>query len=400
MKIQNHSILCVGFPPWEGDYMKSTILLMKELAKYNHVLYVEYPFTWTDVITGLIGIKKRPVKRIIGTDKRLVTIPLDRNRQMHVLTLPPLIPLKWVNDEGLYEWISVRNAKKVRNAIQKALDELNFTSTIHINAFNPFLGKFLLGEFDAKLQVYYCYDQISAANWAGKHGPRLEADFIPKVDGIITSSAALFKEKSIHAKEAFLVKNGVDFDLFHQAVNIKTQHLHAETPSLTVGYVGSLDNRLDYDLLEQLIQQMPDIRFLFVGRVIETVKVKKLQSYPNFECTGPQTPRELPIFLAQMKVGMIPFVKNEFTKHIYPLKINEYLAAGLSVVSTSFSDLSDFDTIIHIAPTSSQFIESVGKLVKEGDGGIEQDRIRMAKLNSWESRANEFSDALWNMLYE
>jgi len=64
---------------------------------------------------------------------------------------------------------------------------------------------------------------------------------------------------------------------------------------------------------------------------------------------GPKKVQDLPAYLKTFSLGIIPFIKNQFTKGIYPLKINEYLAAGIPVVSTNFGYLEDFETIINIA---------------------------------------------------
>ncbi len=395
MRLNNHDIICIGFPPWDGDYMKSTILLMKELAKYNNVLYVEYPFSWTDVYRGLRGQVKRPIGRILGTQSRLFEVRVAEQRNLHVLTLPPVLPLKWVNHEGAYDYLSRINASIAQKAIWKALKKLAFSPSICVNAFNPFLGNFLVGVFKEKRLVYYCYDQIEAARWAGKHGPRLEKEFIPKTDAIITSSSSLHEVKSPMAKESFLIKNGVDFDLFSQALELPPTHY---TP--TVGYIGSLDDRLNYTLIRSLLEHMPDIRFLFVGRVTAPSSVEQLKAFSNFEWVPPQVPEMLPGFLGQMQVGIIPFEINAFTKHIYPLKINEYLAAGLSVVSTPFSDLSDFERYIHIQSDEHQFREAILTAMQQNSPKCVKERQELAKEHSWERRAAHFGDALYDLLYE
>ena len=54
-------------------------------------------------------------------------------------------------------------------------------------------------------------------------------------------------------------------------------------------------------------------------------------------------------YLKEFHIGIIPFVKNEQTAAIYPMKINEYLAAGLGVVATDFAPLSEFGEAIHVS---------------------------------------------------
>ena len=67
-----------------------------------------------------------------------------------------------------------------------------------------------------------------------------------------------------------------------------------------------------------------------------------LRQYKNVVITGPKNITELPDYVKHFSVGIIPFKRSEFIKTVYPLKINEYFAAGVPVVTTNFSYLDDF----------------------------------------------------------
>ncbi|MBK8043404.1 MAG: hypothetical protein IPK21_12575 [Haliscomenobacter sp.] len=60
------NVLCIGLPSWEGDYLTSTVQLMKELSVRHQVLYVEYTYTWLDVWRGWRKRGPAPVRRILG----------------------------------------------------------------------------------------------------------------------------------------------------------------------------------------------------------------------------------------------------------------------------------------------------------------------------------------------
>lgn len=85
-------------------------------------------------------------------------------------------------------------------------------------------------------------------------------------------------------------------------------------------------------------------------------------------------------------VGLIPFVKNEFTKGVYPLKINEYLAAGMAVVMTDFVDLQDFNESCRIPNDPEEFTLAVGQYIHEDSFEQKLNRASIAAQNSWEYR--------------
>jgi glycosyltransferase involved in cell wall biosynthesis len=253
------------------------------------------------------------------------------------------------------------------------------------------LGVFLARQFDEKALIYYCYDEISAAKWAGKHGPRLERRFMQQADAVITSSQPLFEAKKPCAKRIFIVKNGVDFNLFHQ------RNANLSLPPTTVGYLGSLDERIDYDLLESIIIRMPYRKFVFVGR-INSPEAERLRHLGNVELVGSQPASSLPSWLQGFGVCMIPFLKNDLTAGIYPLKINEYFAAGKPVVTTDFGDIDDFRLLVSIADSVEDFVRALDNALE--DNGNEMRRVAFAHGNSWSRKASEMGIAINLILAE
>jgi len=96
-------------------------------------------------------------------------------------------------------------------------------------------------------------------------------------------------------------------------------------------------------------------------------------------------------YLQFMDAVIIPFLCNTLTKSIYPLKINEYLSAGRSVVSTNFSeDIATFSNVISVTNNHDEFIFSLkGAIDDNGEDAIAA-RQEVALTNTWEARVNEF----------
>ncbi len=352
---------------------------MQALSASHRVLYVEYPFTWKDVYQGLRH-GNRPWKRIIGQEARLREMPSSGGR-LHVLTLPPQFPINGIKAGFSYEFLAKRNARLARIFIRRAIKELGYHRPILITAFNPFLGAYLDGKLDEQRHFYYCYDEIGAARWTQDHGPRLERRLLELVDGVIVSSEPL-REAKVDQQATLVLKNGAQIDLFAQAFQAEPQP--SEFPVL--GYLGNINDRIDLGLLLDMLDQWPEARLLMVGGLQEKAWEKHLTAHPRIEWVGPKQPHELPPFLEKMQLGLIPFVRNDFTRYIYPLKINEYLAAGLPVVSTNFGDLSDFTEIASVVQPF-HFVEACKKALAEDSAEKRQNRLGFAQAQSWSGRA-------------
>ena len=396
--IQGKNIICVGFPSWEGDYMKAIVQILSVLAQKNRVLYIDYQHTYKDLAMSVVGKNKAPLKRMLGLAKRCRTIRLANQTEVKVLTLPPVFPINWLPANKLYHWLLGWNSRQIRHSIQKTAEKLEMHNPLVINAFNPTYGIPLINRLEERLLLYYCYDEISHAEWCKKHGARMEAAFAPQADAVIATSEPLQTSKRRYNDQCFLVKNGVNVALFQQALGQRSQYQIKDKPQV-VGYLGTVDDRLDYELLEFCIQKAPNLQFYFVGRVTYPSGKARLSAYDNVHFLGAKSPEQLPKQVAQFDVGIIPFVRNGFTENIYPLKINEYLAAGLPVVTTNFGQLADFQEVITIASQSQDFLQALllethyPECDDEKQANI-QKRVAFAQANSWESRAEELSQII------
>jgi glycosyltransferase involved in cell wall biosynthesis len=384
MKSTQNDIICLAFPAWEGNYLKSTVQLMKELAKNNRVLYVDYAYTWKDFINSLRGKGFASWKRMLGKEPRLRTEKLDNGAEMFILTLAPVIPTNFIKNVWLFDKINAFNAHFMGKTIKETQLILGMDTPSVINAFNPVFGVHLGGKLGEKQLIYYCYDEIGAATWAKKHGERLENRFMKMVDTVVVTSQGLFNKKSKLHNNCHLVKNGVDFELFASENPQPLSYPMSNTQPYQkiIGYLGSVDERLDYDLIELVLKMTPQYQYIFVGRVTTKAYENRLKQYPNVVLVGSQPPSSLPTWVQEFEVCWIPFIKNELTAGIYPLKINEYLAAGKPVVSTDFSDLSDFKNIISIAENAGEILECF----KVNNQNC-TNRKKFAAQNSWGARA-------------
>lgn len=387
-------IVCVANTPWEGDYQKSTVLLLSRLARTNKVIYVEYAHTIKDVLDFLVRKQWDIAGRIIGWRPRLRSAGRDSGLCLYLLATPPVLSYGFARRVPRFFDLLVRwNAAAVRWAILRAIRQLGVREPIVINAFNPVYGLHLVGRLREKAAIYYCYDEISGDRYQTLGG-EYERRFMARVAGVITTSPALWSGKKPFCRRCYLVKNGVDYALFAAASP------PPRPPDLrrTICYIGSIDQRFDLDIVRWCVEQLPDYRFLIVGRNLNPAACEVLAACPNVEIRPPVRPEEVPGIIAQSQAGIIPYTRTEINKYVYPLKINEYLAVGIPVVITNFADLGEFASLVTVAGTREEFLDG---LVREIDTDSDEKRAmrRQAAMgNSWEQRTEEFSRAIAEIL--
>lgn len=384
------NIVCHAFPSWRGDYMKSTVQLMKELALEHKVLYVDYSYSWKDILINTRHNKFIPVKRILGIENPIETVDLDPENKIYILSLPPIIPFNWAKNEMAFNFIQKINNFIIRKRIKSALKKLEMEKPVLINAFNPFWVKYSVSQFNPKASIYYCYDNITASAWASKHGSRLENEIKKKVNAVVYSSQELKASNKGTNTPAYVVNNGVDLSIFEKHIKLKTT-LDNST-EVHIGYVGSIDNRLDYDLLEKTIIRFPEWTFHFIGRINST-EVERLKKYTNTIFYGAVHVGELPVLMKYFSAGIIPFVKNDFTKNIYPMKVNEYLAMGMPAIMTDFAIIDDLSGMVKVSDKAN-FSDALISEIKTNSVEKVNSRIHFALQNSWKNKAKEFENIL------
>lgn len=369
------TIVCHSFPAWDTPYVKSTIELLKQLSKDHRVVMIDYHYTLKDLFFN----KFAPVKRILGLESRIRSIQTESG-WIEVISTPPVMPINWIRNEKLFGLAAKLNSWLVRKTIKKQLKKLGVFKYTLINAFNPVYGLHSVKTFNPQKSIYYCYDEISGTEWSGKHGAAYEQKFMPLVDEVICTSSKLQENKAPLAKEVKFIPNGVNLDIFLAPHNEKSN-------GHTIGYIGAIDSRIDFDLIDYCASKLPEYVFEFYG----PVKTELPQLPKNVKFLGAVAQNALPEKIQNFEAGLIPFVKNKLTEAIYPLKTNEYLAMGKPVVATNFSDLSDFSKVAEVVDSKEEFLNAIKKSIKYNSRIKTQKRIDFAKQNSWENRAKEFA---------
>lgn len=387
--LNNEKIVCISYSTWDGPYTKSTVQLMSLLAKDNEVLFVEYPYTIKDLFYGFTGKLNIPVARLLGIKNRLKKETTAFQSSVFTFIVPPIIPFNIFQKDWIYSLFLKINTGIYRRSIKKILCKLNWTNPIVINAYNPIFGETLKGAFNEKALIYYCYDGF-LTDRRGMRAYQADQTFSSLANGIIVSSDYLKEQKLRYNQQVVSVKNGVDFDLF--------SHFAKASPSGStrkkIGYIGSIDQRFDIETIEYTVSRLSHCDFEFVGEVRNQKVEETLSKYPNVTFAPPVKPSEVPGLLHRCDAGIIPYIRDEINKNVYPLKINEYLAVGVPLVITDFAKLSDFDEYVKVAKSKEEFHEYLVHELATDNAAKIQARIRFASKNSWQARAKQFAQAI------
>lgn len=168
-------------------------------------------------------------------------------------------------------------------------------------------------------------------------------------------------------------------------------------PQPRIVFTGAVvRTKLDFDLIAQLARREPDWTFALVGPAgagDPTTDLSALRAAPNIHLLGRRAYADLPDVLRGADAGIIPYARNELTTSIFPMKVYEYLAAGLPVVTTPLPSLQGVEGVVAAADAESMLARLKEALATDSDDRRVQ-RSRLAAAHSWDARLEEIGRAV------
>jgi glycosyltransferase involved in cell wall biosynthesis len=250
-----------------------------------------------------------------------------------------------------------------------------------------------VGALGEEFIVYYCTDNWS--QFSSVDGEKIGAmvkDLARRADVVFATSRPLVEQLRPNNPQTHLAAHGVNHELFAQAIAPATQVPAdlAALPGPVLGFYGLIEDWLDLDLLAYLAGRHPEWTIALVGRVC--VDTSKLAGYPNIHFLGRKPHAELPSYCKGFAVGLIPHQVNELTIHMNPIKLREYLSAGLPVVSTALPEVRHYPEHCVVTETYEEFERAVETAIREDTPEARARRSAAMRGENWEQKVQELGE--------
>jgi glycosyltransferase involved in cell wall biosynthesis len=171
----------------------------------------------------------------------------------------------------------------------------------------------------------------------------------------------------------------------------------AALPEPRFVFVGAISAaKVDFKLLRDVATQRPDWTLVLVGPVglgDPSTDVSQLTSVPNINLLGPRGHDALPAVLRGAAAGLIPYVHSRLTDSIFPMKVYEYLAAGLPVIATALPALREAEDVM-LADDAPATVAALERALAQDSPEQRHARSGAAAAHSWDARLAEIRDAI------
>jgi glycosyltransferase involved in cell wall biosynthesis len=381
--LAGRDIVCVGFADWDAELWTNQQHLMSRLARANRVLFVESLGLRRPTLAG------RDLRRIGRRLARGLAPPRERDG-VHVLS-PLVVPL-----HGSAAARAV-NRRVLPALVGRAARRLGFRAPL-LWAYVP-QAEALLDALSPAQVVYHCVDDIAAQKGIDAADFRAaEERFARRADLVLASAPALAERMRTLSDRVLYAPNVADTARFATALGEgPVDPALAALPEPRIVFTGAVTaTKLDLALLSELARARPDWSLALVGPVglgDPATDVSSLAALPNVHLLGPRPYDQLPAVLRGAAAAIIPYAINELTASVFPMKVYEYLAAGLPVVATPLPALAGVEEV-EVAAGGAATTTALERAFAADSPGARAERSRAASGHSWEARIAEIAAAL------
>ena len=249
----------------------------------------------------------------------------------------------------------------------------------------------------ASLKLYHVIDEYS-----GYHGQtaasrrrlqQKEKEMMALVDVVCVVSEKLYQSKSPFNPHTCMIPNGVDYTSYERSLADPSlpENLR-DIPEPRLGYIGLVGEKVDLPMLKQLAESHPQWSLVFLG----VVKLDKqadtwraLHALPNVHLLDPVSAPQVPDYVKGFQVGLMPYVLDLQVQNSSPMKMYDYMAAGIPIASIDMPPARPFESLIHLASVPQDFARAVDAALADVSPERRDARRQLAKQHSWDARVEQ-----------
>ena len=341
------------------------------------ILYIDPPVSY------LAPLKDRSAKARLSAYKA----PGEKVKEhLTVYAAPPVIP--FFNKSRFINGI---NQRRLGRYIKRRMKENGFERP-YLWCYSP-TSCDLVGRIKNAGVIYDCVDRHSA--YKGMIDPAvvdmMEEDLARSADQVFCTAQGLYETLLKYNKNTEMIPNGAAYELFSKAA----AEPRDETKPPVFGFVGMLQECIDYDVIMKLAEAYPDGEIDLIGKPLPGVDLSPLHQYKNIKLMGLIPQPELPEYIKRFDVCLNIFREGKLAKDVSPLKFYEYLATGKPIVSTKEPlQVIDFSDVTYISETPEDFVVKCEEALHERDPEKVAKRMAYGKACSWDERVKRMEQIL------
>ena len=345
----NKNIAITSNEEW-GDMWYSKHNYANELSRRNKVIFINPQGKWR-------------MKYLLGC--RITTSKYNEN--LTILNYNNILPIR---SKLLYRI----NNYLVSSRLRKYFKEHSFTDFI-LWAFDP--NRLSNGSMLGATRSFY--HSVDLYNFR----PYCELELSEKSDVIFSIANELIKFYKDFKTPIVLIPHGISSDEFSVEKDALPKDFTLKEYGL---YVGKIDNRVDFKLVENILKEFPEVPFLFIGNLTvgemdeAAHRIFTEKKYPNLYHKNAIHFKKLKAYVASAKFCLAPMEHTMYHNTISHHKLLQYLAFGKPIFASKFLEYEKENTLLYMTNDYKETIENIRKFLENGESSeIVGKRIQYAR---------------------
>lgn len=363
----------VAFAKDHSEAPTSCNHVLRELARTRRVLWLNSVATRTPKLSS-----GRDMGKLGRKLKEFWKGPVNVENGLWVFT-PLVLPLP-------HNPLARRLNRRILQATVRMLRLRLGIADFQLWAFIPNVADYV-GALGESLAVYYCVDEYSMfSNIDADPILAAEKALLQRVDCVFAVTSALADRKRLHNPNTHLSPHGVDHATFARALepDLPVPADLAALPRPVVGFYGTIQDWVDLELIAHLARSHPEWSLVLIGPVLVDVAV--VANLPNVHLLGRRPHQDLPAYCKGFDVGLIPYRMIDRMPFVNPIKLREYLSAGLPVVSTAVPEVRRYPEWCSVGEDHDGVRLAIEKALREDTPEQRTLRSRTMVSETWQAR--------------
>jgi GT2 family glycosyltransferase/glycosyltransferase involved in cell wall biosynthesis len=337
-----------------------------ELANAGHrVLYIAIEFEPADV-RGRFRVEAMPHEGVFVVRLRISS------------TLPA----------NIYGGFTDQEALAILASLDELLAMLNVTAPRVVVQYPSW--HYVAAGIPGAIVIHDCLDFVGGFSNVPPAMIDLGHDLLKNADVVLAASASL-AEIIAPLRRPIVVRNAADVSLFSGAARFDESRPAGKRP--LIGYFGAIAEWFSVEWIEHCARSRPNWDFVLIGHT-QGIDLQALEEFSNVTMLGKRPYSELPEYLSQFDVAVIPFKVNELTRCTNPVKLYEYMAAGKPVVAGPMPEVINLKPLVYITNDANEFEHQIQRALDEDSPVARRRRHDWALEHTWENRAKLIVQAI------
>ncbi len=287
--------------------------------------------------------------------------------------------------ETIYRGLSTDTVAELQLALDEVIAVLGMTAPV-VLVEHPAWHEVACGVSGATV-VYDCLDLATGFSNVATSLAAAEDAMLARADLVIAASQPL-AEHLEQWRSSIVIRNAAEVDFFARAFCDRPAGARP-----VIGYFGAIADWFAIEWIERCAAARPHWEFHLVGRT-DGCDIARAEKLPNVRFFGEKPYEELPLYLRDFDVAVIPFRMVELTRCTNPVKLYEYMAAGKPVVAAPMPEVIDATDLVYIADDARSFGDRIAQALAEDSPALRTRRQEWARAHTWASRARQLSEAI------